>query len=171
MNWLYLGKIFRRLIRQLSFVIGKKELFTKSSGRNSINHNFPTLQNSRNAKIPKPIFWVVLLASLLLSGCVNYDVGVNFDNSNHGELVQHIKLGERLTSFSGDYVYEWLNSIERRARKLEGKTKRISPEEIIVTIPFSNGQELQQKFNEFFNSRVNQKDESVQTIWICDRYL
>lgn len=163
MNWLYLGKIFRRLIRQLSFVMEKKELFTKSAGRNSINPIFSTQRNSRNAKIPKPVFWVVLLASLLLSGCVQYDVGVNFDNSNHGELVQHIKLGERLTSFSGDYVYEWLNSIERRARKLEGKTKRISPEEIIVTIPFNNGQELQQKFNEFFNSRVNQKTESVQS--------
>ncbi|WP_445291800.1 DUF3153 domain-containing protein [Calothrix sp. NIES-2098] len=106
---------------------------------------------------------MVVLASLLLSGCVKYDVGVNFDNSNHGELVQHIKLGERLTSFSGDYVYEWLNSIERRARKLEGKTKRISPEEVIVTIPFNNGQELQEKFNEFFNSRTNQKAEAVQS--------
>ncbi|MBW4560711.1 MAG: DUF3153 domain-containing protein [Mojavia pulchra JT2-VF2] len=113
------------------------------------------------AKIPKPILCLVLLASVLLSGCVKYDVGVNFDNSNHGELVQHIKLGERLTSFSGDYVYEWLNSIERRARKLEGKTRRLSPEEIIVSIPFNNGQELQKKFNEFFNSRTNQKTESA----------
>jgi Protein of unknown function (DUF3153) len=102
----------------------------------------------------------VLLASLLLSGCVKYDVGVNFNNPNNGELVQHIKLGEKLTSFSGDSVYEWLNSIERRARKLEGKTKRLSKEEIIVTIPFSNGRELQDKFNEFFNSNTNQKAKS-----------
>jgi Protein of unknown function (DUF3153) len=100
---------------------------------------------------------LVLCASLLLSGCVKYDLGVNFNNPNNGELVQHIKLGEKLTSFSGDSVYEWLNSIERRARKLEGKTKRLSQEEIIVTIPFSNGQELQEKFNEFFNSNTNQK--------------
>jgi Protein of unknown function (DUF3153) len=162
MNLSYLGKTLLWLIRPLSFVIKKRELFTKFAGRKPINRNFPTPRNSSNAKIPKPILWLVLLASLLLSGCVQYDVGVNFDNSNHGELVQHIKLGERLTSFSGDYVYEWLNSIERRARKLEGKTRRISPEEIIVTIPFSNGQELQEKFNGFFNSRTNQKPEAVQ---------
>jgi hypothetical protein len=91
---------------------------------------------------------------------VQYDVGVNFDNSNHGQLVQHIKLADRLTSFSGDYVYEWLTSIERRARKLEGNAKRISPEEVIVTIPFSNGQELQTKFNEFFNSRAHQTNDT-----------
>jgi Protein of unknown function (DUF3153) len=155
MNRLYLGKIFRRLIRRLSIV-------SQNAPDKSINHNFPTSRNSQNRKMPKPILWFVLLASLLLTGCVQYDVGVNFDNSNHGEFVQHIKLGEKLTSFSGDYVYEWLNSIERRARKLEGKTQRISPEEITVSIPFNNGQELQEKFNEFFNSHVNQKPESVE---------
>ncbi|AFY46685.1 Protein of unknown function (DUF3153) [Nostoc sp. PCC 7524] len=102
----------------------------------------------------------VLLISLLLSGCVQYDVGVNFNNSNSGELVQHIKLGERLTSFSGDYVYEWLNSIEKRARKLEGTARRISKEEVVVTIPFSNGRELQTKFNDFFSSHYQQNNES-----------
>jgi hypothetical protein len=105
--------------------------------------------------------WFVLLASILLSGCVQYDVGVNFDNSNRGEFVQHIKLGERLISFSGDSVYEWLNSIERRTRKLEGKTQRISNEELVATVPFSNGQELQKKFNEFFHPNSSQESKSV----------
>ncbi|MEH2348224.1 MAG: DUF3153 domain-containing protein [Nostoc sp.] len=141
------GKIFLWFIRPFSFV------FTLN-GRNRIKRVFPR----RN-----PILWLVLLTSLLLTGCVKYDVGLNFDNSNSGELVQHIKLGERLTSFSGDSVSEWLNSIERRARQLEGKTQRVSQEEIIVTIPFSSGTELQEKFNEFFNARANQTSESVQS--------
>ncbi len=100
---------------------------------------------------------LLLLASVLLSGCVQYEVGVNFENSNRGELVQHIKLAQRLTSFSGDSVIEWLNSIERRAHKEEGKVRRLSQSEIIVTIPFSSGEELQTKFNEFFNPNINQK--------------
>lgn len=100
---------------------------------------------------------LMLIATLLLSGCVDYDVGVSFDNSNSGELVQHIKLGERLTSFSGEPVYEWLNSVERRARQEEGKVRRPSKEEVIVTIPFTNGEELQTKFNQFFHPTVNQK--------------
>ncbi|MBW4616538.1 MAG: DUF3153 domain-containing protein [Desmonostoc vinosum HA7617-LM4] len=105
--------------------------------------------------------WLVLLTSVLLSGCVQYNVAVNFDHANSGELVQHIKLGERLTSFSGDYVYEWLDSMEHRASKLEGKARRLSKEEIIVTIPFSDATELQKKFNGFFNSRANQPSETV----------
>ncbi|MEH1865552.1 MAG: DUF3153 domain-containing protein [Nostoc sp.] len=141
------GKILLWLIRPFSFVL-------TLNGRNRMNRVFPM----RN-----PILWLVLLTSLLLTGCVKYDVGLNFDNSNSGEFVQHIKLGERLTSFSGDSVYEWLSSIERRARQLEGKTQRVSQEEIIVTIPFSSGRELQEKFNEFFNSRTNQSSEAVQS--------
>lgn len=170
MNYSTLGRIFMWLIRPFRFVLAKMQFFKPLTNRNQINYKFPR-QNSlapmrlkkRKASIPQPILWLVLFTSLLLSGCVQYDVGVNFGNSNNGELVQHIKLEERLTSFSGDYVYEWLNSIERRARKLEGKAKRVSKEELIVTIPFSNGQELQAKFNEFFNSRTNQQTETVQS--------
>lgn len=103
---------------------------------------------------------ILLLGSLLLSGCVDYDLGVNINNANYGKFVQHIKLGEKLTSFSGDAVYEWLDSIERRARELDGKAKRISQEEVIVTIPFSNGRELQRKYNTFFNSRNVSKSRS-----------
>lgn len=106
------------------------------------------------------LVWIMLLASLLLSGCVQYDVGVNFDNPHRGEIVQHIKLGERLTSFSGDSAQEWLNSIERRAQQLQGKTKR-SNQEVTVTIPFNNGAELEAKFNEFFNSTGKKNSETV----------
>ncbi|WP_084544248.1 DUF3153 domain-containing protein [Chroogloeocystis siderophila] len=100
------------------------------------------------------LVWIILLSSLLLSGCVQYQAGINFDNPNHGEIIQHIKLSDRLMTFSGDSATEWLNSIERRARKLDGKVKRISSEELAVTIPFNNGAELASKFNEFFHPTV-----------------
>lgn len=102
--------------------------------------------------------WIIVLAALLLSGCVQYDVGVNFDNPNHGTIVQHVKLGERFTSFGGDSAQEWLNSIELRARQLQGKAKRISNQEVTVTIPFNNGAELAAKFNEFFNPGGQQNE-------------
>lgn len=103
------------------------------------------------------LLWIVLLAALLLSGCVQYDVGVTFAHPNRGEIVQKIKLGERLTSFSGDSVQEWLNSVEQRTRQLQGKVKRLSSQEILVKIPFNNGAELESKFNEFFNPTHQQK--------------
>jgi hypothetical protein len=110
---------------------------------------------------PKPFFLLLISASLILTGCVQYDLGINFNNTNNGELVQHIKLSEKLTSFSGDYIYDWLHSVEHRARKLDGSAKRILPEEVIVKIPFTNGRELQEKFSDFFNYRTSQKPNVV----------
>lgn len=109
------------------------------------------------------ILSVIFLTSLLLSGCVKYDVGVNFASPNRGEFVQHIKLGEQLTHFSNTQAQEWLNSIESRAKQLEGKTKHLSNQEIVVTIPFNNGAELESKFDKFFNPVVKKASPTEET--------
>lgn len=108
----------------------------------------------------------IVAIALLLSGCVEYDVGTTFHNANSGELVQKIQLGDRLTSFSGESVYDWLDDIQSSARQVGGRTKRVSQKELIVTLPFSSGHELQEKFNKFFHpnhkknpkSKVKSKD-------------
>jgi Protein of unknown function (DUF3153) len=101
----------------------------------------------------KSFFMLPFLCSILvfLTGCVRYDVGVNFPHQHHGEIIQHISLGQRLTSLSQTEATKWLNSIEQRAKLLNGTTKHISEREIIVAVPFSNGQELEEKFNQFFD--------------------
>ena len=99
---------------------------------------------------------------LLLTGCVRYDLGVNFQHQHGGAIVQHIRLGEQLTSLgslsgsnSGFSPGEtWLASITQRTQQItSGKIKQISPEEVVVTIPFSNGKQLVSSFNQFFNPR------------------
>lgn len=96
-------------------------------------------------------FAFIAIAALFLSGCVRYDVGINFEGQYRGEIVQHIKLGEQLTSFNQLEAQKWLNTFESRARKLQGTTKHVSEQEILVTIPFANGEELVKKFNQFYN--------------------
>jgi len=103
--------------------------------------------------------WGVILSAsglLLLSGCVKYDLEINFASQTHGEIVQHIQIGERLTAFSNETAKLWLESIKRRARQLQGKTKQVSDQEVVVTIPFNNGSELADKINQFMNP-VEQK--------------
>jgi len=108
-----------------------------------------------------PIF--VLLAALLLSGCVRYDVGVNFEGQYRGEIVQRIQLAEQLTSFSQAETDRWLGTFEGRARQLQGQAKRLSEREVLVTIPFGNGKELVEKFNQFFNSDLRDSYLAAQT--------
>ena len=82
------------------------------------------------------VILINFLAVLLLNGCVQYEVGINFESQNHGEIVQHIKLADELNNFSGEIVSEWLKSIETRIDKLQGKTQKISSQEILVTTSF-----------------------------------
>lgn len=104
---------------------------------------------------------LLLLLCLIISltGCVRYDVEVSFPQANSGTMIQHIKLGEQLTNFSEKEGNAWLNNIEHQTVKLGGKTKRISKEELVVTIPFNNGQELVSKFNQFFVPQLSKKSE------------
>jgi hypothetical protein len=113
----------------------------------------PNVKDGTGKKKNNFFFLLPLVFCLLtlVTGCVQYDVGVNFESQTRGEIVQHIKLGERLTSFSSETVAEWLKSVERRVRLLDGKTKRLSQTEVLVRIPFNNGAELQDKFNQFYN--------------------
>lgn len=114
-------------------------------------------KNISNLQLTKKLFSILIIfASLTLSGCVQYDLGINFNNTNNGQLVQHIQLSENINSLSGDYVDQWLNSLARRSRKLSGSVKRISPAEMIIQIPFTNGKELQEKYNAFFNYRTQE---------------
>lgn len=102
------------------------------------------------------MLWLLLLASLLLSGCVQYQVGLNFESQTRGEIVQHITLNERLAGFSDAAAQAWMGNLERRARKLQGRTKHLSNKEILVSIPFSNGTDLERKFNQFFSPSPKQ---------------
>lgn len=95
-----------------------------------------------------PLIFVLLT---LLSGCVKYDVRVDFKDQHHGEIVQTIILGQRLTTLNQAEAAQWLDSIEQRAKLLGGTTRRFSPEEVSVTIPFNSSRDLTKKFNQFFN--------------------
>ncbi len=101
------------------------------------------------------MIWVMLFASLVLSGCVKSEVGINVESPNRGTIVQHIRLDERLTSVNSGTAQKWLDGIEERVRRIQGKTRRLSNQEILVTIPFGNGRELETRFNEFFSPVAN----------------
>ncbi|MBD2460037.1 DUF3153 domain-containing protein [Oscillatoria sp. FACHB-1407] len=107
---------------------------------------------------------LLLVVSVLLSGCVRYDVGINFAGQNHGEIVQHIRLGEQLTNFSGAIAQEWLKSLEQRTRQVGGRVRHPSKQEIVAIIPFNNGAELQAKFNQFFNPSLEDLPPSARSV-------
>lgn len=90
------------------------------------------------------------VAALMLCGCVDYEVGVRFNNQHSGEMTQTVKLGDRLAAINGLSAQQWIDSLDARALKLKGKTQRLSSQEIQVKIPFTTSQNFVQTFNRFF---------------------
>jgi hypothetical protein len=98
-----------------------------------------------------PLLVIVLLVSLVLSGCVQCDIAIQFDHASQGRIVQRVQVSERLNPSGGATTQQWLAEIERRSRHLGGRVERLPGSALMVTIPFSNQHELEARFNEFFN--------------------
>ena len=108
----------------------------------------------KKSRVVRFLWPIVLCLATLLTGCVNYEVGVNFVTPYQGEIVQHIKINDTLISLAPSETKKWLNSIEKRSRELRGNVKQLNSQELLLTIPFGNGEELAQKFNQLFQASI-----------------
>lgn len=97
---------------------------------------------------------IVLCLVTFLTGCVDYKVGVNFATPYSGEITQQIKVSDQLRNLAPSETKKWLNSLEKRSRKLEGKVEKLNAQELLLTIPFGNGAELAEKFNQLFQTNI-----------------
>ena len=108
------------------------------------------MQKSRLVRFLLPL----VLCLTMLTGCVDYDVGIDFTTPYKGEITQHIKMSEKLNSFAPSESRKWLNSVEKRSRQLQGNIEKLNSQELLLTIPFGNGAELAQKFNQLFQTSI-----------------
>jgi len=108
----------------------------------------------KNSNVMRFLLPLILCVATLLTGCVKYDVGVNFATPYSGEITQHVKISDQLTNLAPDDTKQWLRSIEKRSRKLDGRVEKLNPQELLLTIPFGNGAELAEKFNQLFQTKV-----------------
>ncbi len=96
--------------------------------------------------------WLILLSSLLLSGCVKSDLGIAFDSPTHGTIVQHIHFGDQVTRLNTSSIQGLLDNLNQRAKPLGGSVRRRDRQTATITIPFSNSQDLATKFNRFLST-------------------
>ncbi|MBD0269770.1 MAG: DUF3153 domain-containing protein, partial [Cyanobacteria bacterium Co-bin8] len=102
--------------------------------------------------------WLPLLLSsllmFLLSGCFQYDLGIEFDSQTHGQIVQQIRLSERAAALGGSAVQTWLAGLETQVRSLGGQVRRPDSETLRLVVPFGNGSDLVKRFNQLFQAEA-----------------
>ncbi len=112
----------------------------------------------KKVRVVRFLWPIVLCLATLLTGCVDYDVGVDFSTPYSGKITQHIKVSDKLSNLAPSDTKKWLNSLEKRSRQLKGKVKKLDSQELLLTIPFGNGAELAQKFNQLFQTTIVPND-------------
>lgn len=108
----------------------------------------------KNFKLARFLLPIVLCLATLLTGCVDYQVGIDFATPYSGEITQKIEVSKQLSTLAPKEIGTWLNSLEKRARKLDGRVNQLNNQEILLTIPFGNGGELAKKFNQLFQTSI-----------------
>jgi hypothetical protein len=101
---------------------------------------------------------MVIFCCALMTGCVDYQLGVKLDSPNSGEMTQHIQL----TNQTNPTSQALLKRIQQQTRSVDGNYKALSQKEVVVTIPFHNAKELESKFNRFF--AANSEQDTLPTI-------
>lgn len=101
------------------------------------------------------LLWIILVAFLFLSGCVRYDVGIQFRDANHGAITQQIQLSDQLTGVSQATANLWLDQLAAQTKQLGGRVQPLSDRTVALQIPFYNAQDLVTKFDRFFQTVTN----------------
>lgn len=95
------------------------------------------------------LFMTMALA-LSLSGCVDYQLGIQFDSQTHGVLVQTLHLDPRFVALNSEVRQQWLQVFIEEAKTFSGKATALEDDTLQVQIDFNNGADLVQKFNQLF---------------------
>ena len=88
--------------------------------------------------------------SLCLSGCVDYELGIQFDSQTHGSLVQTLHLDDQFVALNSEVRKQWLEVFIQEAKTFSGKATSLEDGTLQVKIDFNNGADLVKKFNQLF---------------------
>ncbi|MBT9316852.1 DUF3153 domain-containing protein [Leptothoe spongobia] len=94
---------------------------------------------------------IVMALALCLSGCVDYQLGIQFDSQTHGVLVQTLHLDERFVALNSEVRQQWLQVFIEEAKTFSGKVNTLDDGTLQVRIDFNNGADLVKKFNQLFS--------------------
>ncbi|MDV3353131.1 DUF3153 domain-containing protein [Leptothoe sp. LEGE 181152] len=93
---------------------------------------------------------VITALSLGLTGCVDYQLGIQFGSQTHGVLVQTLHLDDQFVALNNNVRQQWLEIFIEEAKVFSGKVTSLDDGTLQIRIDFYNGADLVQKFNQLF---------------------
>ena len=94
--------------------------------------------------------FVLVALVVLLTGCIQYDLDIQFDSQTHGRLVQQWRWQSSAIA-PHPTLDPWVQILTDRTQAVGGKIQFIGKDALKITVPFNNGKDLETRFNQFFN--------------------
>ena len=88
---------------------------------------------------------VLAIMAIALAGCVDYETTLRFWDANHGEIVQRVRLDDRVGALGDVAAAPWLDGLRERTQRLGGAVRSRSARELDLSIPVANGEDLVEK--------------------------
>ena len=111
--------------------------------------------------VRRSITVICLLLCTLLSGCVDYDLGIRFDSQTHGTLTQTVHLSDRLLTLSDASTRQIFQQFTDQAQALSGQARQIDADTLAIALPFYSGAQLVERFNAFYSRSGHPTDLST----------
>lgn len=92
---------------------------------------------------------LLLSAMVLLTGCFQYDLDIQFDSQIQGQWVQQLRWSEGAIA-TDPLPNAWVDRLSARTLAAGGTLRTLENHGLEMTIPFHSGQDLVQRFNQFF---------------------
>ncbi len=104
------------------------------------------------AKLKRLIIRLIVLTVLALglTGCIDYQLGIQFDSQTHGVLIQTLHLDNQFVALNGEARQQWLQIFIEEAKSFSGKATSLDDGSLQLRIDFYNGVDLTEKFNQIF---------------------
>ncbi|PSN11237.1 hypothetical protein C7271_24880 [filamentous cyanobacterium CCP5] len=94
---------------------------------------------------------LILVVGFVSTGCLRYDLGLQFDHADHGQLVQQIRVSPRAAALAAPALEGWLDNLSVRVRHLGGQVRH-QGETTTLILPFEDSAELNNDFQQIFSA-------------------
>lgn len=100
---------------------------------------------------------LALLCAFCLTGCLQYNLDIQFDSQIHGRWIQQLQWqGGQLTGAAA--MEPLLQPLVARAQQVGGHLTASADGGLQITVPFNSAQELEERFNRFWGGAEGNGD-------------
>lgn len=101
----------------------------------------------------RPVIWVLTwVLALGLTGCIQYDLDLQFDSQTHGQVVQRLQWQG---GAAAEQLQQWQRPLRARMQAVGGQLRSPQPDTLELVLPFYGGPDLVQRFNQFLGSDLD----------------